>query len=364
MRQCELLGVLSRLSDGGAERAVVRVLNDQAERKKVALVVLKPGRAILPLVSKKVVLIDFSQRLIPMMSFFIFLFRSKPEVLFSTFGDINVLMAFFKRTILSESRLVLREPNSLDVKLKKKRLVRHLYPFVYPWANSVVVLSKKHRASMMSILSEAEDATRITVVHNAPAYRYPDVEVAKMAEPYFISVGRLVEQKGYDNLIDAFSVFIKDYDDYKLVIVGSGPEEDKLKQRVEAYGLEGEVVFTGAVENPLGLVLGASAYILSSRYEGVSNAMLEALMLGTPVLASVASTSADEFVLDGYNGWCVKDSSVDCLVGGMFRLVKEQVEWGRDEISERYSDVCTEERMFESYERLFWGAHTALKLRE
>lgn len=356
MSRIELLGVLSSLSDGGAERAVVRILNDQAGRKRVALVVLKSDRSILPLISPDVVLIDLSRRIIPLFSFFILLLRSRPQVLFSTFGDINVLMAIVKRIFLPGSRLVLREPNSLDTKFRKSGLVRRLYPFVYPWATSVVVLSKRHKLSMLSIIARSGGASNVVVVHNAPAYRCSVEGGYKVDGPYFISVGRLVEQKGYDNLIDAFSTFTNDFDDYKLIIVGSGAEKDKLQQRLAGYGLEGKVVLTGALDNPLDLVLGASAYILSSRYEGVSNAMLEALMLGVPVLAALENTSADEFVIDGYNGWCVKNSSRDCLLEGMSSLVKEGVAWGRREISKNYSEMCNEKHMLESYDRLFWSS--------
>jgi len=364
MSRFELLGVLSSLSDGGAERAVVRVLNDQAERKKVALVVLKPDRSILPLVSRNVELIDLSRRLVPLFSFFIFLLRSKPKVLFSTFGDINVLIAIFKRLFLPGSRLVIREPNSLDTKLRPGGVVRRLYPLVYPWANSVVVLSERHRISMLSILARSGGASNVVVVHNAPTYRCLDEGGAKVDGPYFISVGRLVKQKGYDNLIDAFSRFTKSFENYKLILVGSGVEKDKLHQSVKAYGLEGRVILTGALDNPLDLVAGASAYILSSRYEGVSNAMLESLMLGVPVLASVKNTSADEFVLDGYNGWCVESSSTDCLLEGLFRLVEEGAAWGRAKISKHYSGMCSEKHMLESYESLFWPSPKHIILSE
>jgi len=364
MSRFELLGVLSSLSDGGAERAMVRILNDQAGRKRVALVVLKPDRSILSLLSPNVVLIDLSRRLIPLFSFFIFLLRSRPKVLFSTFGDINVLMAIVKRMFLPSSRLVLREPNSLDVKSRRSGVVRRLYPFVYPWADYVVVLSERHKVSMLSILARSGGASDVVVVHNAPAYRCSDEGKAKVDGPYFISVGRLVEQKGYDNLIDAFSTFTKSFDNYKLIVVGSGAEKDTLKQRVKTYGLEGKIILTGSLANPLSLVFGASAYILSSRYEGVSNAMLEALMLGVPVLASIENTSADEFVLDGYNGWCVNNSSPDSLSRGMFRLVKEGVAWERRDIANNYSEMCNEKCMFESYERLFWSSRKIVLLSE
>jgi len=354
MSRFELLGVLSSLSDGGAERAMLRILNDQAGRKRVALVVLKPDRSILSLLSPNVVLIDLSRRLIPLFSFFIFLLRSRPKVLFSTFGDINVLMAIVKRMFLPSSRLVLREPNSLDVKSRRSGVVRRLYPFVYPWADYVVVLSERHKVSMLSIIARSGASSSVVVVHNAPAYRSSIEDENKADGPYFISVGRLVEQKGYDNLIDAFSKFTNDFGDYKLIIVGSGAEKDKLQQRLEGHGLEGKVILAGALANPLDLIFGASAYILSSRYEGVSNAMLEALMLGVPVMASVENTSADEFILDGYNGWCVESYSSDCLLGGLIRAVSETPCWNRKEISEHYSELCDEQRMLHSYQQLFW----------
>ncbi len=86
--------------------------------------------------------------------------------------------------------------------------------------------------------------------------------------------------------------------------------------------LEEWIELPGIVENPYPLLKAADCFILSSRYEGYPNVLIEALACGTPVLATDCPTGPREIVQDGINGLLVENERVDCLVEAMNTLAE------------------------------------------
>jgi glycosyltransferase involved in cell wall biosynthesis len=114
------------------------------------------------------------------------------------------------------------------------------------------------------------------------------------------SAGRMTYQKGFDLLLDAVAR-IPDRR-VQLLLVGEGEDEPTLRQRAAKNGLNGSVHFTG-YRRDLPRLLGAlDLYVQPSRFEGMPNALLEAMAAGCPVIAS-AVDGIIEMVLDGYCGW-------------------------------------------------------------
>jgi len=103
-----------------------------------------------------------------------------------------------------------------------------------------------------------------------------------------LSVGRLTPWKGFDLLIDLMPVLLMVNNQFKLVIVGSGPEEKKLKFKIQELKLEDKVILAGSVfmEKMSNYYQAADIFILNSSYEGLSHTLLEALSFGLPVVAS------------------------------------------------------------------------------
>lgn len=138
----------------------------------------------------------------------------------------------------------------------------------------------------------------------------------------FVTVGRLSPEKNQARLIRAFSAVHAKYPKTRLLLVGSGPLEHKLKRQVEAAGLADAVVFTGQQSMPHTIMKACNCFVLSSDYEGQPMVILEALVLGLPVV-SVAFGSG-EHAISG-NGEHVVEQSDQGLAEGMMAFLNGEV---------------------------------------
>jgi glycosyltransferase involved in cell wall biosynthesis len=145
------------------------------------------------------------------------------------------------------------------------------------------------------------DDSRLEVLVN-PAPPPIAVEPAELGPATFVFVGRLTEQKDLPTLLDA----VAQVDGAALELVGDGPERTELAAHAERLGLDGRVRFVGALprEEVLRRLAGGRAAVLSSAWENLPHAAVEALAVGTPVV-STAVGGVPEVVRDGENGLLV-----------------------------------------------------------
>ncbi|NVK57352.1 MAG: glycosyltransferase [Alteromonadaceae bacterium] len=147
------------------------------------------------------------------------------------------------------------------------------------------------------------------------ANKAPEVE---LPERYFCSVGRLVEQKGFDLLLQAYAkAYSYDNSLPELVIVGAGEDLDKLKSHASQLGIQQRVHFTGFTTNPYSIIQAADAFILSSRHEGMPTVLVEAMYLNTPVIAFDCPTGPSELITPNETGILVKALDTDDLATAM-----------------------------------------------
>jgi glycosyltransferase involved in cell wall biosynthesis len=110
--------------------------------------------------------------------------------------------------------------------------------------------------------------------------------------PIVLGVGRLVPQKNFDGLIRAFAVARKARP-MRLILIGEGPERPHLERLARERGMEADIELAGFIENPLPYYARSALFVLPSRWEGMSNALLEAMAVGCPVLATRCSGSVE-----------------------------------------------------------------------
>lgn len=116
---------------------------------------------------------------------------------------------------------------------------------------------------------------------------------------YFINIGRLDKQKNQEELIKQFDEFINETGgNYKLVIIGSGILKDSIEELIAEKHLSEKVMLLPYISNPFPYLRGALAFVLASIYEGLPNALLEAMALGVPVITSDCPTVPRELLLD------------------------------------------------------------------
>ena len=130
-----------------------------------------------------------------------------------------------------------------------------------------------------------------------------------------VTVGRLNVAKNHKLLINAFEKFVNKYPHYCLHIYGEGDLREELQNNIDAKGLHKHVYLMGNSNDVFADIISSKAFILSSTYEGMPNALLEAMCLGLPCISTKVS-GATELIISGENGILV-DSNEEALLDAM-----------------------------------------------
>ena len=137
-------------------------------------------------------------------------------------------------------------------------------------------------------------------------------------------MGRLNQQKNYPLLLEAFQEFSKKHGDYVLEIYGKGPLEQKVRDQINHLALEDRVVMKGFCANVHEAIREAAFFVMSSDFEGMPNALMEAMALGMPCICTDCPCGGPRMLIrDGENGLLVGVGQTDELAQAMCRLAEE-----------------------------------------
>ena len=162
-----------------------------------------------------------------------------------------------------------------------------------------------------------------TVIHNGV---FPEILPEKLPEfnnrrhKDICAVGRLDRQKGYDILLEAFEQFRQTHPDYRLHIYGKGALQEKLEAQIAALDFSGSVTLHGSVPDVMFQVADMGMFILASRFEGMPNALMEAMACGLPCISADCDFGPRELIQDRENGMLVPVEDVENLASAMAEL--------------------------------------------
>ena len=139
-----------------------------------------------------------------------------------------------------------------------------------------------------------------------------------------VAVGRLEVQKNYPDMIKAFAIYSKKFPNYHLEIYGKGDQEDLIRNLIQEYGLGGKVKLMGFSSNVSQQIADAGCFVMTSSYEGMPNALIEAMCVGLPcVVTDCDGGGARALIKNGENGLLIKSGDIDGLAHGIEKVMSD-----------------------------------------
>jgi len=326
-RKNDLAIVISDLSSGGAQRVVATLANHWAS--------LGRSIAVVTLADSDLDYFTLDQRIVRLVAGEA---GSSHSVLGAIIGNIRRILALRRTlrqvnaptvvafvgatnvlTIMAAAGLGIRvlisernDPARQSLGRMWNFLRRHFYKRAH--------LATANSQSAITTMSAFIPAAKLRLVHNP--ILVPDPRPDANPEPLILNVGRLVHQKAQDVLLEAFAIVTAEAPDWRLAIVGEGPDGSALKSRASTLGIADKIEFVGRAD-PWPYYTRATIFALPSRYEGTSNALLESMAMGIPPVISDTSGGGLDVVSDGFSGLIAPADDPSALADAFRRLITD-----------------------------------------
>lgn len=317
-KQKKITFVLGSMGQGGAEKVISVLSNDYAEKGwKTDIIVLLNNRVEYDL-HPNTRIVDFSgegQSRIKRLPYWLssirkYLKSNKPDVVLSFVARINVIVQFAGRGLIAHLYVSERNDPRYD---GRSKIVDWATKLLYPKTDGVIFQTERAKSYFGNLKNGCIIPNPISVA------TYAKVEKQKK----IVSVGSLKPQKNQKLLIDSFADIAEDFPEHQLVIYGEGTLREELEKQIADLNLQERILLPGGKRNVHECISDAELFVLSSDYEGLSNALLEALMMGLPcVTTNVAG--ADEYI-NGSNGMVVPVGDQKALSDAMRKMLMDDM---------------------------------------
>ncbi|MGI0483922.1 glycosyltransferase [Pantanalinema rosaneae CENA516] len=356
---------LPALAGGGAERAMLHLAQGLAERGlKTDLVLAKAEGDYLASVPSSIRVVDLQARFPVLISKTIalrhYLQQEQPTVLFSAL-DILSSAIWAQRLAGVSTKTIMCVQTHLSRQFRNHqphtmgRIRPLLVRWFYPWADTIVAASHGVAADVASITGLSVD--QIPVIHNPVVT--PEVlqkMQAPVDHPWFaageppviLGVGRLVSQKDFPTLLNAFAR-VRQQCSARLMILGEGEDRSQLEAQTQQLGLAADVALPGFVDNPYAYMAKAQVFALSSIFEGFGNVVAEAMAAGTPIVSTDCESGPAEILANGEYGKLVPVGDAEALAEAIVSTIQQPLPaevlrqrakaFSVEEVTEQYIDV-------------------------
>jgi len=255
--------------------------------------------------------------------------RVRPDVVLGSYAFANEILGEALRLARHRPRFIARIANNVD------KVESHLRSPLKRWIAGRWLDRSLRRADVIMPNAQGlagqltgrtpEWAGKITVVPNPTDFEYID-RLAAQANPVprcrdrrrIVAVGRFNPAKRYDRMLQAFAAALRDQA-VELVVCGDGPLRPEIEARIRALGLSAQVRLAGFLSNPYPVIASADLFLLTSDYEGLPNALIEAQGLGIPAISTDCPTGPNEIIDPGVTGVLTPLGRDDELVAALRR---------------------------------------------
>lgn len=238
------------------------------------------------------------------------------------FKDYDVVISFLApfnmialvANLFNRTPLIVADRNDPS-KVPANRYVRFLRDQLYKLADRIIVQTKNNQSYFKKNTEVIYNPVMLNDLKGSALRTKKDKLI--------VSSARLEKQKNQDMLIEAFGVFHKIHPEYKLVIYGEGSYRKELEEKINELGLSKYVSLPGVTKDIFNKISRAELFVLTSNYEGMPNALIEAMCLGLPVISTRVSGATD-LIEDMVNGVIIDVNDVKGLLNSMIKLTDSE----------------------------------------
>lgn len=235
---------------------------------------------------------------------------SQPDIVISFLDVVNILTLL--SLINSRYPIIVSEQNNPAMSTQNFwKIWSYLRKFSYSFA-AKVVSSSQGVDEYFTWLS----TNKRLVIYNPLASINTEVDNSILVEGldltknWIIAMGRLTYQKGFDILLLTFAQIADKHPDWQLLILGEGELRKELENLRDSLGLTKKVILAGIIKNPFPILKNSKLFVLSSRFEGFGNVLVEAMACGLPVISTDCQSGPREIIQDGFDGILVPTEDV------------------------------------------------------
>ncbi|OYR83522.1 hypothetical protein DJ84_08015 [Halorubrum ezzemoulense] len=349
------------LSIGGAERVAVNLANQLAVNgHQVEIVLVERQGELVSAVSDNVNIFELDTKrmrwaVIPLTRY---LRESKPEVVIPLLTPANVIMILAAKISRTAPQVIVTEHGqkmeSSSLSMKRDTI---LAKYLYKYADNIVGVSNGVSENVRSWANIDPDS--VTTIYNPvideemisrkppapphPWFQQNDIKV-------ILTAGRHVKQKDHSTLIRSFTRLLKDRKDVRLVLLGEGELTPEYEQLAKELGSHEKILLPGFVEDPFQYMSHADVFVLSSRWEGLSLVLIEAMASGTQVVSTDCPSGPSEVLMNGEYGNLVPVGDPEAMKNALIDIFENP--FPEERLRDRARDFSIE-KSTNQYENLF-----------
>ncbi len=357
MKKKSIIFILPDLETGGAERIVTTIANHlPREKYEPKIMLLRKEGGYLDFLKKDIEIIDLKIQRIRNSLFPILreIRKRKPDIVFSGFGEVNAYLSLFIK-LFPKTKFIARETNVVSQHVTRKE-IRFFYKF-YNNYDKIICQSDDMQNDLVKNFRIRKE--KLIKINNPVDFDFIEEKLKDSVKPEsysedlknVVAVGNLSARKGFDNLLNVFS-HLKN-EKILLHILGNGKDKELLHQMKTDLGLE-NIIFHGQEKNPYPFLKFADLFILSSRYEGFPNVLLEAGACGTFSLANDCKGGIREIIQPKINGEISDIENHQEFAEKIKQILKETHDKNavRNSIYSRFSKEIILEKYFEVFDKI------------
>lgn len=344
------------LETGGAERIVTTIANHlPRERFSPAILLLRKEGTYLDFLKPDVEIIDIQTPRIrhSLKPILLEIKRRKPDIVFSGFGEVNAYLSLFIG-LFPKTKFIARETNVVSQHVTRKE-IRFFYKF-YNGYDKIIAQSNDMQNDLIKNFRIKKK--KLVKINNPVDVDFIEEKLKISEKPKefsldyknVVAIGNLSARKGFDNLLKVFSRLKNE--NILLHILGDGRDKEMFHKMKEMLGLK-HVIFHGKQSNPYQYLKFADLFVLSSRYEGFPNVLLEAGICGVYSLANNCPGGIDEIIIDKVNGEISNIEDYDTFAEKIKQILHRP--HNKEQIKESIKSRFSKEIILKKYEDLLWN---------